>query len=72
MSHHHRGAAIAEHSDKRDLVAQHIKGEKWKGIGVPGIVPAGAAAKPPTIGSDCIVSPQRPRPASPCANYKRG
>ncbi len=56
VSHHHRGAAIAERRDKRDLVAQHIDSKKWKGICVPGIVPAGRAAKPTTIGGDRIVT----------------
>jgi hypothetical protein len=56
VPHHHGGAAIAERRDERDLVAQQIEREKWKGICIPGIVPAGGAAEPAAIRGDRIVA----------------
>ncbi|HEX4708554.1 MAG TPA: hypothetical protein VH229_12585, partial [Candidatus Udaeobacter sp.] len=52
VSHHHRCVAVAERRDERNLVAQQIESKKGVGVRIPGIVPAGRAAKPTTIGGD--------------------
>ena len=56
MPHHHRGAAIAERGDERDLVAHQVEHEKRLGIRVPGIVPADGAAKAATVRGDRIIT----------------
>ena len=56
VAHHHRGTAIAERIDQRDLVAHHVEREKRLGISVPGIVPAGGAAKAATVRGDHIIT----------------
>src|SRR5882757_6672227 len=54
--HHHRGAAITQRRDKRDLVAHHVDREKWLGIRVPCIIPAGGAAKTTAVRRDRIIT----------------
>ncbi len=56
VPHHHCGAAIAERIDQRDLVPQQVEHEKRLGIRVPGIVPAGGAAKAATVRGDHIIT----------------